>query len=219
MTSTRPRRVRRQAARAGVLVLAAGMLVAGSAPGAAQQRFLAGQAVMPAYEGWERNPDGSFNLVFGTMNRNWAEEIDIPIGRANNLEPGGPDQGQPTRFLPRRNRFLFRVRVPADFGDNEVVWTLTSPNAVSPTNVPPRRPAANNTGQTPSTKTLIATPPAATRQATAKAPGILQRRPIQPQNTTDGAAAKPTQSQTRSSAGRSTGSIRIMSDTNVAVMT
>ena len=83
---------------------------------------------MPAYEGWERNADGSFDLVFGTMNRNWQEEIDIPVGPANNVEPGGPDQGQPTHFLPRRNRFMFRVRVPADFGDDEVVWTLTSPN-------------------------------------------------------------------------------------------
>ena len=60
---------------------------------------------MPAYEGWERNADGSFNLVFGTMNRNWAEELDIPIGPANTIEPGDPDQGQPTHFLPRRNRF------------------------------------------------------------------------------------------------------------------
>ena len=111
-----------------VLAVAAGMLVAGIAEGRAQQRFMSGQAVMPAYEGWERNADGSFDLVFGTMNRNWAEEIDIPVGPANNVEPGGPDQGQPTHFLPRRNRFLFRVRVPADFGDNEVVWTLTSPN-------------------------------------------------------------------------------------------
>ena len=127
MRTTGPRHLW-QRGRAFILVCAAGVLVAGSAPGGVQQRFLTGQAVMPAYEGWERNPDGSFNLVFGTMNRNWAEEIDIPIGPANNLEPGGPDQGQPTHFLPRRNRFLFRVRVPADFGDNEVVWTLTSPN-------------------------------------------------------------------------------------------
>jgi hypothetical protein len=69
-------------------------------------------------------------LVFGTMNRNWEEELDIPIGPGNNVEPGGPDQGQPTHFLPGRNRFVFRVRVPADFGKtkSEVVWTLTSPN-------------------------------------------------------------------------------------------
>ena len=87
-----------------------------------------GQEVVPAYEGWEQNADGSFNLVFGTLNRNWEEELHIPVGPNNRIEPGGPDQGQPTWFLPRRNRFLFRIRVPADFGDQELVWTLTSPN-------------------------------------------------------------------------------------------
>ena len=122
------RRWWRESGRGCVLALSGAVLFAGIAEVRAQQRFLSGQAVMPAYEGWERNADGSFDLVFGTMNRNWAEEIDIPIGPANNVEPGGPDQGQPAHFLPRRNRFLFRVRVPADFGDNEVVWTLTSPN-------------------------------------------------------------------------------------------
>jgi hypothetical protein len=37
-----------------------------------------------------------------------------------------PDQGQPTHFLPRRNRFVFKVRVPADWGKKELVWTLTA---------------------------------------------------------------------------------------------
>ena len=127
MRRTGPRLRRRESGRACALLLAATALGAGVG-GGAQQRYLTGQAVMPAYEGWERNADGSFNLVFGTMNRNWRQEIDIPIGPANHVEPGGPDQGQPTHFLPRRNRFMFRVRVPADFGDDEVVWTLTSPN-------------------------------------------------------------------------------------------
>ncbi len=95
---------------------------------AGRRSYATGQEVVPAYEGWEQNDDGSFNLVFGTMNRNWEEELHIPIGPHNNIEPGGPDQGQPTYFLPRRNRFLFRIRVPADFGENELVWTLTSPN-------------------------------------------------------------------------------------------
>ncbi len=95
---------------------------------AGRRSYATGQEVVPAYEGWEQNDDGSFNLVFGTMNRNWEEELHIPIGPHNNIEPGGPDRGQPTYFLPRRNRFLFRIRVPADFGENEVVWTLTSPN-------------------------------------------------------------------------------------------
>lgn len=113
----------------GCLLLAVAVLGAGVGAGEAQPvRHATGQEVVPAYEGWEQNPDGSFNLVFGTLNRNWEETLDIPIGPANNIEPGGPDQGQPTHFLPRRNRFLFRIHVPADFGENELIWTLTSPN-------------------------------------------------------------------------------------------
>ena len=120
--------------RAGTLLaaaaVAAGLVVQQTA--AQQPRppgmHYTGQEVVPAYEGWELNPDGSFTLVFGTMNRNWEEELHIPIGPHNNIEPGAPDQGQPTWFLPRRNRFLFGIRVPADFGEKELVWTLTSSN-------------------------------------------------------------------------------------------
>ena len=90
------------------------------------QNYSRGQNVAPAFEGWERNEDGSFNLVFGYMNRNWEEVLDVPIGPDNAIEPGGPDQGQPARFLPRRNRFVFRIRVPPDFGEKELVWTLTT---------------------------------------------------------------------------------------------
>ena len=90
------------------------------------QGFTHGQNIAPAYEGWERNPDGSFNLVFGFFNRNCEEVLHIPIGPDNNIEPGGPDRGQPTRFFPRRGLFNFKVRVPADFGKSELVWTLTA---------------------------------------------------------------------------------------------
>ncbi len=84
-----------------------------------------GQTISPAYEGWEQNPDGSYNLVFGYMNRNWEEEIDIPVGPDNQFSPGSADRGQPTHFLPNRNRNTFRIRVPADFKDDrELVWTL-----------------------------------------------------------------------------------------------
>ena len=91
----------------------------------AQVMHMKGQNLVPVYEGWEKNPDGSFNLLFGYFNRNHLEEFDIPIGPDNHLSPGEPDQGQPTHFFPQRSRFLFRVRVPSDFGENEVVWTLT----------------------------------------------------------------------------------------------
>ena len=85
-----------------------------------------GQNVVPAYEGFWRNADGTFDLMFGYYNRNWEEEIDVPVGPANMLDPGGPDQGQPTHFFPRRNQFVFKVRVPANFGNKEIVWTLTT---------------------------------------------------------------------------------------------
>ena len=108
------------------LALTLSAVLAGLAGVSAQVTYQKGQNVAPVYEGWEQNPDGSFNLVFGYFNRNWVEEIDVPVGPNNTLDPGGPDSGQPTHFLPRRNRFLFRVRVPKDFGTREVVWTLTT---------------------------------------------------------------------------------------------
>jgi len=97
-------------------------------PAGAQTRFTysSGQSVSPAYEGWMPNADGSFTMYFGYMNANWLEEFDIPTGPANAIEPGGPDQGQPTHFYPRRNPFLFTVRVPKDFGSKELIWTLAS---------------------------------------------------------------------------------------------
>ncbi len=107
------------------LLLAVTVTLAASLPVSAQAPQ-SGQNIAPVYEGFETNPDGSFNLLFGYYNRNWEEEINVPVGPDNNLEPGGPDRGQPAHFFPRRNQFVFRVHVPADFGDKEVVWTLTS---------------------------------------------------------------------------------------------
>jgi hypothetical protein len=94
----------------------------------AQTRFTysSGQIVSPAYEGWRPNEDGSFTMVFGYMNANWLQEFDVPIGPDNSIEPGGPDQGQPTHFYPRRNPFLFTIRVPKEFGNKELTWTLTT---------------------------------------------------------------------------------------------
>jgi hypothetical protein len=92
----------------------------------AQTRFTysSGQPLSPAYEGWMPNADGSFTMYFGYMNTNWQQEFDIPLGPDNAIEPGGPDQGQPTHFYPRRSPFLFTVRVPKDFGTKELIWTL-----------------------------------------------------------------------------------------------
>src|SRR5216117_199026 len=88
--------------------------------------YLSGRSMSPAFEGWWENADGSFTLFFGYMNSNWSQEFDIPVGPENDIEPGGPDQGQHTHFYPRRNPFLFTIRVPKDFGQKELIWTLTA---------------------------------------------------------------------------------------------
>jgi hypothetical protein len=114
-----------------------------SAPAAqAQLTYRSGQPVSTAFEGWEEDDDGSRYFLFGYMNSNWEQEPDIPIGPDNYLVLGEPgtgrvespgfnaavaDQGQPTHFLPRRNRFVFRVPVPEGFTErDEVIWTLTA---------------------------------------------------------------------------------------------
>jgi hypothetical protein len=89
-------------------------------------RVNAGQSITPYFEGWIRNPGGTFDMVFGYFNRNYVQEFSIPAGLDNKVEPGQADQGQPTYFLPRRQRYVYRVRVPADFGKKEVVWTITA---------------------------------------------------------------------------------------------
>jgi hypothetical protein len=103
------------------------VLVAASATRPASQvRYTRGQTVAPVFEGWERNADGTFNMVFGYMNRNYEEELEIPVGPDNSIGPGDVDQGQPTHFYARRQEFVFKVRVPKDWGKKDLVWTLTS---------------------------------------------------------------------------------------------
>lgn len=96
----------------------------------AQLTYRSGQHVEPAYEGWRKNDDGSFSFLFGYFNENWEEELNIDVGTNNFFSPGEQDRGQPTHFLPRRNRFTFEVVVPSDWGDRELVWTVKSPNGV-----------------------------------------------------------------------------------------
>ncbi|MDO8291116.1 MAG: hypothetical protein Q7T44_18030, partial [Parvibaculum sp.] len=92
----------------------------------AEPSYRKGQFIEPAYEGWRQLEDGSYVFIFGYHNENWEEELDIPVGENNFFAPGAEDRGQPTHFLPRRNRFTFEVPVPADWGDKELVWTVTS---------------------------------------------------------------------------------------------
>jgi hypothetical protein len=115
---------------ANVVAMLAVAVLAITAPATAQMPIEplreSGQGVSAAFEGWFRNPDGTFSLLVGYYNRNLTQALDIPVGPDNRIEPGGPDQGQPTHFLPRRQWGVFVVKVPADFGEKKLTWTLTA---------------------------------------------------------------------------------------------
>ena len=89
-------------------------------------KFASGREVVPYLEGWIRNPDGTSDFVFGYYNRNTEEELVIPPGPDNLISPGAADQGQPTYFMTKRQFRIFRVRVPKDFGDKTLTWSVTA---------------------------------------------------------------------------------------------
>ncbi len=92
-----------------------------------EPRGVTGEAIYPAYEGWGPSQDGSsYILVLGYMNRNKSQTVEIPIGPNNKIEPGGPDYGQPTVFLPGRQTTVFAIKVPKDFGAKKLTWTLVA---------------------------------------------------------------------------------------------
>jgi hypothetical protein len=114
-------------------LISAAALVLLFAPAASAQneiennfKFRSGQDIQPVFEGWSRNADGTFSMHFGYLNRNWVQELSIPVGPNNTVDPGGPDRGQPTFFYPRTQRNLFTVVVPKDWGKKELIWTITA---------------------------------------------------------------------------------------------
>ena len=98
---------------------------AGGDAGHAQTLHRFGQSVQPVYEGWTQNPDGNLTMWFGYLNRNYEEEPHVPTGAGNGFAPGPADRGQPTHFYTRRQNFVLGVPVPADWGDKDLVWSLT----------------------------------------------------------------------------------------------
>lgn len=112
-----------------------------------------GQSITGAFEGWYQNPDGTFTMLVGYMNRNLKQTLDIPVGPHNRIEPDGPDRGQPTYFLPRRQWGVFSITVPKDFGDRKLAWTIVAndqttviPLSLNPLwNIDPFRHAMGNT--------------------------------------------------------------------------
>jgi hypothetical protein len=84
-----------------------------------------GSSVTGAFEGWYENGAVTPGFLVGYYNRNTQEELDIPIGPNNRIEPGGPDLGQPTHFLPSRKFGMFAIPVPKGFkADDKLTWTI-----------------------------------------------------------------------------------------------
>lgn len=85
-----------------------------------------GSSVTPAFEGWYYDKDGSIRLLVGYFNRNLKQEFDIPVGPNNHIDPGGPDMGQPTHFQSGRQWGIVSIKVPKDFGDKKLTWTIVA---------------------------------------------------------------------------------------------
>src|SRR5580693_1555367 len=112
----------------GVLVLA-GQQGVGQAPGPfplSNPVRARGSSITGAYDGWYRDQDGSVRLLVGYFNRNTQQDLDIPIGPDNRIEPGGPDQGQPTHFQTGHQWGVFTIAVPKDFGNKKLTWTIVA---------------------------------------------------------------------------------------------
>ena len=108
-------------------LLAGGVVVSGQKIAIPEPRRGAGDSVTGAFEGWFYNPDGTRSFLVGYYNRNNRQELDVPIGPNNRIEPGGPDMGQPTHFLTGRQWGMFMVPVPRDFKPTDsYIWTMTA---------------------------------------------------------------------------------------------
>lgn len=86
-----------------------------------------GEAIFPAFEGWGPDKTGeNLLLLLGYYNRNRDQELVIPVGPDNRIEPDGPDYGQPTHFYTGRQHGVFAIKVPKNFGNKRLTWTLTA---------------------------------------------------------------------------------------------
>ena len=81
------------------------------------------QPIYPVYDGFLKNPDGSYTLSFAYFSHN-ADIVTIQPGAPNAFAPAPGDRMQPTTFKPGHWRFQCVMVVPADF-DGKMRWTLT----------------------------------------------------------------------------------------------
>jgi hypothetical protein len=94
-----------------------------AAPFLATAHAQRGQPIYPAYDGFLKNPDGSYTLSFAYFSHN-AEPVTIAPGPDNSFAPAPADRQQPTTFRPGHWRFQCIVVVGPEF-DGKLRWTLT----------------------------------------------------------------------------------------------
>ena len=110
-------------------VVAGVLLMSWHPDNAAAQRtvqHIRGQNIAPVFDGYEVNPDGTYTLWFGYFNRNQDEFVEIPIGPDNRFEPGPADRGQPSHFVPKWQKSVFKMVVPKEFDKQKLTWWLTT---------------------------------------------------------------------------------------------
>ena len=81
------------------------------------------QPIYPVYDGYVKNPDGSYTLSFAYFSHN-AETVTIPPGAGNQFLQAPADRMQPTVFLPGHWRFQCVMVVGSEF-DGRMTWSLT----------------------------------------------------------------------------------------------
>ena len=71
-----------------------------------QLRHWNGQGLAPVYEGWDKNDDGTYNMWFGYMNRNYEEDDRSPGRRRKSVRAGrcGPGPADLLRYPPPQGR-------------------------------------------------------------------------------------------------------------------
>ena len=111
----------RSGRRLGVALLIASLFLVGAFDaGLLAQR---NQPIYPAYDGFLKNPDGSYTLAFAYFSHN-AEPVPIPPGAGNSFAPVPGDRQQPTVFKPGHWRFQCVMVVGPEF-DGKMRWSLT----------------------------------------------------------------------------------------------
>tara|TARA_B110000196_G_scaffold124830_1_gene108283 strand:+ start:2039 stop:2962 length:924 start_codon:yes stop_codon:yes gene_type:complete len=86
-----------------------------------------GTPVIPFMEGWYANSDGSVTVSFGYHNRN-TEDVFVPLGENNRIEPARLDGMQPEIYFSGRHPGVFGVTIPASMQNEPIWWHIQTGN-------------------------------------------------------------------------------------------